>query len=248
MVDFFIIDKKENVMKKQRIYAIGDIHGQYQMLKELINNVKIDFNNSIVIFLGDYIDRGPQSFEVVEYLSKLFLKHPKNIILLKGNHEDLFLKSEKHSLWIYNGGTSTIKSYKKHNYNLPIEMPSTHSKFFKNLKLYYETENFIFVHAGVKNFNQQLNKESPDDLLWIRDEFIYNHTIHFTNKKIIFGHTPIQSVQPLIFDNKIGIDTGAGFGLKLTCLDLTDPNDLIFWNVEGENYKNYKKEYEKNEK
>ncbi len=94
-------------------------------------------------------------------------------------------------------------------------IPAQHLEFFDNLRLYYETEDYIFVHGGLKA-NIALDEQDERDMLWIRDEFIY--TDFDFGKRVIFGHTPFR--EPLILDNKIGIDTGAVYGNKLTCVEL----------------------------
>jgi len=158
----------------EKIYAIGDIHGRFDKLCTLMDKIDIDYENDILIFLGDYIDRGPQSFEVVEYLIDL-KKHQPKTIFLKGNHEEMFEKyvsGEDRMTYLFNGGQQTLDSYmsRPRKPDDPL-IPPDHLEFFNSLRLYHETENYIFVHAGLKK-KVALDKQKPEDLLWIRKKFI----------------------------------------------------------------------------
>ena len=203
-----------------KIFAIGDIHGCYNKLQELMDKIPVDFKHDRLIFLGDYIDRGPDSFKVVEFLINLKKKY-LNTVFLKGNHEEmleLYLKGIEMMTFVGNGGRHTLESYSRHfKGNANDLIPQSHLDFFQSLLLFYETENYIFVHAGLKK-GVPLEKQKPDDLLWIRKSFI--RTKYNFKKRVIFGHTYFQ--EPLIQPNKIGIDTGAVYGNKLTCIELPD--------------------------
>ncbi len=211
-----------------KIFAIGDIHGHYEKLTELFNFAKIDYKSDFIIFLGDYIDRGPDSYRVVDFLSRISLTN-NNIICLKGNHEDLMegaLNGNPNAayVWIMNGGDTTMNSYETAGFNIAKNnIPPEHLSFYKNLKMYYETDEYIFVHAGIWDGGESckpppLDKQSARHLIWIRDEFIKSECNW--GKKVIFGHTPTKDSKPLILDNKIGIDTGAAYGGRLTCIEL----------------------------
>ena len=210
----------------ERIYAVGDIHGCYDKLLVLMGKLDIDFESDTLVFLGDYIDRGPQSFEVVAYLCDLKQRHA-NTIFLKGNHEEMlekYLSGEDRITYLVNGGQQTLESYM----NRPRPegepaIPSTHLEFFKSLRIYYETQNYIFVHAGLKN-KVPLEKQKTEDLLWIRRRFIESKYDY--GKMVVFGHTPLH--EPLLLPNKIGIDTGAVYGNRLTCVRLPE---LVFYTV-----------------
>ncbi|MCD6130112.1 MAG: metallophosphoesterase [Deltaproteobacteria bacterium] len=202
-----------------RIFVIGDIHGCYERLKTLLEKLHIK-NNDMLIFLGDYIDRGTDSKKVVEEV--INLKSQYHIITLLGNHEkmllDILQKSLPIEMWLFNGGETTLLSYGIKKYNISSDLfPPEHIEFFKSLLPYYEMDNYIFVHAGLKP-NIPLEKQSIDDLVWIRDEFIYSDCDF--GKVVVFGHTPLA--EPLFLKNKIGIDTGAVYGEKLTCLVLPE--------------------------
>ena len=210
----------------ERIYAVGDIHGCYDKLLVLMEKMDIDFESDTLVFLGDYIDRGPQSFEVVAYLADLKQRYA-NTIFLKGNHEEMlekYLSGEDRITYLVNGGQQTLESYM----NRPRPegeqvIPRTHLEFFKSLRIYYETQNYIFVHAGLKN-KVPLEKQKTEDLLWIRRRFIESK--YDFGKMVVFGHTPLH--EPLLLPNKIGIDTGAVYGNRLTCVRLPE---LVFYTV-----------------
>jgi serine/threonine protein phosphatase 1 len=210
----------------ERIYAVGDIHGCYDKLLALMEKMDIDFESDALVFLGDYIDRGPQSFEVVAYLADLNQRYA-NTIFLKGNHEQMlekYLSGEDRITYLVNGGQQTLESYM----NRPRPegepaIPSTHLEFFKSLQIYHETQKYIFVHAGLKN-KVPLEKQKTEDLLWIRRRFIESKYDY--GKMVVFGHTPLH--EPLLLPNKIGIDTGAVYGNRLTCVRLPE---LVFYTV-----------------
>jgi serine/threonine protein phosphatase 1 len=210
--------KKINPMGK--IFAIGDIHGSIDRLQDLMQKIPIDFANDTLLFIGDYIDRGPGSVEVVEYLMDLKKRVPE-IILLKGNHEDMlekYLDGTDRFTYLLNGGQSTLDSYlSKTHRSDSFPIPAEHIDFFKSLRLYYETEAYIFVHAGLRP-KIPLASQKSEDLLWIRDKFIYSK--YNFGKPVVFGHTPLE--KPLVEPNKIGIDTGAVYGNALTCVQLPD--------------------------
>jgi len=209
-----------------KIFAIGDIHGSIDRLQDLIQKIPIDFATDTLVFIGDYIDRGPGSVEVVEYLLDLKKRVP-GIILLKGNHEDMlekYLDGTDRFTYLLNGGQNTLDSYLNiadQSGSFPI--PKDHIDFFKSLRLYYETEAYIFVHAGLRP-KVALASQDTEDLLWIRDKFIYSK--YNFGKTVVFGHTPLE--KPLVEPNKIGIDTGAVYGNALTCVQLPD---IIFFSV-----------------
>ena len=201
-----------------RIFAVGDIHGCLDKLLSLMEIIDIDFEKDTLAFIGDYIDRGPNSKDVVDYLIDLGRREP-GVIFLKGNHElmlENYLSGTDKFTFLFNGGQATLDSYLKGGYGAEDNpIPATHLDFFDNLRLYYETDKYIFVHAGLKE-NISLEEQDEWDMLWIREDFIYSD-FDF-GKRVIFGHTPFR--EPLILDNKIGIDTGAVYGNKLTCVEL----------------------------
>ena len=204
-----------------KIFAIGDIHGCLGKLTQLIQNINADPQNDTIVFIGDYIDRGSTGREVVDYVIRLKAEY-KNVICLLGNHEYMFLRyldGLDEELYLSNGGKATLFAYAISLLDTPQErrdkVPPQHLEFFKSLLPFYETQNYLFVHAGLKP-GLILSRQTTHDFLWVRHEFV--DTDYDFGKMIVFGHTPLS--HPLIMPNKIGIDTGAVFGGKLTCVEL----------------------------
>jgi len=211
---------------KSRIFAIGDIHGCLDHLDRLLETIPFDAETDRLVFVGDYIDRGPEPFGTIQRVLEIKRAHPKTVCLM-GNHERMFLDflsgKDTHS-FLYNGGKSTLESYSKNSGSSKARsdvLPSEHKAFYDRLSLYFETEHYIFVHAGLRP-GIPLAQQDEQDLIWIRGEF-YDSGFDF-GKTVIFGHTPFQ--KPLIQKNCIGIDTGAVYGNVLTCLALPD---MIFY-------------------
>ena len=210
------------------LYAIGDLHGSLESLERLMDRITPDLQRDRLVFVGDYIDRGPQSRGVVDYLVRLKnLAPPGRIICLKGNHEAMlldFLEGREANLFLFNGGLATLEDYWDDDWmdRDSLALPPDHAQFYQDLQLSYETPDYIFVHAGLKP-GLPLSEQVEDDLLWIRGEFITS-TEDF-GRRIIFGHTPFKA--PLLMPNKIGIDTGAVYGNFLTCVKLPE-EEFIF--------------------
>jgi serine/threonine protein phosphatase 1 len=206
-----------------KIYAIGDIHGCFAKLQQLIKILAIDQQYDTLVFIGDYIDRGSSVKEVVDYVIGL-KNESKNVVCLRGNHEQMFLRyleGSDEEMYLYNGGTATLSSYGISRSSMPqarkASIPPDHLFFFHSLLPYYETEDYIFVHAGLIP-GLKPGEQNIHDLLWVRQEFIDSD--YDFGKRVIFGHTQFQ--HPLIEPNKIGIDTGAVAGGKLTCVVLPE--------------------------
>lgn len=206
-------------------FVIGDIHGCSGELRHLVDGLPLRPGDEIV-FLGDYIDRGPDSSGVVSFLIELknSLKENK-LVFLKGNHEDMLLSyldlSGRHGkMFLLNGGRATVQSYGVIADNpspdqLQAAMPPAHLAFYQALENYYLTGSYLCVHAGIHP-DKSLREQSDEDLLWIRDLFLRNsHTLPYT---ILFGHTPQTSVLYHL-PYKIGLDTGLVYGNMLTCLE-----------------------------
>jgi serine/threonine protein phosphatase 1 len=201
-----------------KIFAIGDIHGCLDKLKTLLGMIQVNWDKDLMVFLGDYVDRGPDSRGVIELLIDLRKKHTERLICLKGNHEWMFtqfLKGEDHDLFLLNGGRKTLESYMVKESG--IEIPRSHRDFLDHLDLYYETDDYIFVHAGLRPYIS-ISEQNPEDLIWIRSHFLGSS--YDWGKRVIFGHTPFSV--PFIEANKVGIDTGVVYGGRLTCLVLPD--------------------------
>jgi serine/threonine protein phosphatase 1 len=201
----------------KNIFAIGDIHGCLDKLLEIMSLIDADLDRDAFVFMGDYIDRGPNSFEVIEYLIDL-KKRCRDVVFLKGNHEDMlekYLSGPDKYTYLANGGWDTLNSYMAQSLSDEPSIPVKHLRFFESLDLFYETDGYIFVHAGLRE-HIALGMQTPDDLLWIRNEFILSD--YDFGKQVVFGHTPF--LEPLVRPNKIGIDTGAVYGNALTCVKL----------------------------
>lgn len=204
----------------KRIFAIGDIHGCSEKLLSLLARIDIRWSQDTLVFLGDYIDRGSRSFEVLEVLTDLKKIYPETIFL-KGNHEAMFLDflSGADTLtFIYNGGQQTIDSYYKHSHDKErLEIPKEHLDFLNSLVLCHQTEDYIFVHAGLRP-GIPVEEQVAEDVMWIREPFISSRNDF--GKPVVFGHTPFP--EPFVAPDKIGIDTGAVYGNRLTCVRLPD--------------------------
>lgn len=210
-----------------RVFVIGDQHGcleEAQRLLEYLENVEGLKDEDLVIFLGDYIDRGPDTKGVVELMLDFKTRFPKTRFL-KGNHEDMMLDflgfgGTLGQAFLYNGGIETIQSYGMSVFSSPSEMvealPAHHFRFFSELESIIQVDDFICVHAGL-NPLRGLSSQNDSDVFWIRDEFL--SSVHNFKKTVIFGHTPHQEVFAHL-PYKIGIDTGLVFGNKLTCIEL----------------------------
>ena len=206
-------------------YIIGDIHGHFGRLVNLFDKLAgLVARGDTIVFLGDYIDRGPRSFEVIDFLVHLSRSATFDTVFLKGNHEDMFEQylrgGDEAGAFVYNGGDATIRSYHAHGGGM--DLPKHHRDFFAGLRLYYEGDDFIAVHAGLNPKIRSLDAQSEHDLLWIREKF-FNADRRW-EKTVIFGHTPVtylRSEGPVYFDderNIIGIDSGVIFGKPLACL------------------------------
>ena len=207
-------------------FVIGDIHGNYLKLVEILKKTNPKLHEDKIIFLGDYIDRGGDSYKVIQLLKGLQEKYGKDhVILLRGNHEQMAIENINNKyVGSSNGYDATVKDF-IHN----GEQIENYLEFFKSLPLYHEDEHFIYVHAGIKP-GISIQNQKEFDLLWIREDFFRSSTIF--NKPIIFGHTPtcniINSWDPFIRKDRIGIDTGLIFGGYLTAVEITNGNTIAF--------------------
>ncbi|MGY4156323.1 serine/threonine protein phosphatase 1 [Bradyrhizobium sp. USDA 4461] len=199
-----------------KTYAIGDVHGCADQLRELVRLIEEDAGagRSKLVFLGDYIDRGPDSRGVVEFLMDLQRWSPDEIICLRGNHEDLLLAAlegeDAELVWRQNGADSTLKSYRAMS---PNELPTGHIDWIRSLPLSHDDGQRYFAHAGVHPA-RPLDQQRPRDLLWIREPFLSSDTDY--GRLVVHGHTPISSGSPELRCNRLNIDTGAVYGRALT--------------------------------
>jgi serine/threonine protein phosphatase 1 len=229
-----------------RYIAIGDLHGHFAELQSLywslINDHDVNPATDTFVFLGDYVDGGPDTRKVVSWLMAMQRRYP-HWVLLRGNHEDMLLRAiRRHDdpsafgTWYYQGGRATHYSYL-----VPSDLatsagsfmvaapqrviPREHLHWLAGLPFYHETEDFIFVHAGLRPpLPPAANSET--DLLWIRDEFI--RSPYDWGERVIYGHT--ASTEPVVQRNKVGIDTMFFDEGKLTAviLDSERPEDATF--------------------
>jgi serine/threonine protein phosphatase 1 len=228
-----------NSPKEEKSYfAFGDIHGSALELRALLSKLPLKEGDEL-IFLGDYIDRGEHSKQVIDIIIDLKNKYPHcKIVTLKGNHEKMFLDFLKDSTtaeaqsFIFNGGGATLASYSqgpesksKSESESESEyiLPKSHIQFLNSLQLYYETEKYFFVHAGLPDMSiKDLSHLDPSELenhiLWIRDDFFESK--FDWGKTIVHGHTTVQDIE--ISRNRINIDTGCAYGGKLSVLQLPE--------------------------
>ena len=206
-----------------KIFAIGDIHGCLAKLQTLIKKIDADPQNDKLVFIGDYIDRGDYSKEVVDYVIRLKSRY-KQVVCLLGNHEQMFLRYLEgidESMYLINGGRTTLHSYGIARSDGPerrrAKIPLEHLRFFESLLPYHEDGKYLFIHAGLRP-GVSLSHQTINDFVWIRREFIDSREDF--GKTVVFGHTPGE--YPLIMFNKIGIDTGAVYGGQLTCVELPE--------------------------
>lgn len=211
-----------------RTIVIGDVHGNYKKLRELLNGLRSEniYNPSEdkMIFLGDYIDRGENPRITIETIRNLQMENP-NVIALKGNHEDMAVKymenlnTENSSPWPFNGYENTLYSYESHEDQLLNDL-----LWMENLPLYHEDDNYIYVHGGI-NKKLPMEYQKPFDILWSREEFYYDTTPY--GKIVIFGHTPVEFLgnhdnTPVFLNGNIAIDTGCFYTGVLTALIIED--------------------------
>lgn len=220
------------------VYAIGDIHGCYDLLKALLAKIAADCGprakgrRPILVFLGDYVDRGPQSAQVVEALIWLKRRPDLDVRLLKGNHEQAMLDfieaPERAAGWLQFGGRETLQSYGvlppqgdpvamvQARDELMAAMPAAHLRLLERLELMLGIGDYAFVHAGVRP-GVSLADQEENDLLWIRQAFL--EAPGPFEKIIVHGHTWLdERVQR--HDHRIGVDTGAYATGVLTALRL----------------------------
>jgi len=196
-----------------RWLAIGDIHGCLTQLTELMERVRPSSADRIV-FLGDYVDRGPASAGVIDYLVGFAAAFPETVFL-RGNHEQMFidyLDGLDPTIFLINGGQQTLDSYRDCRM-WPV--PSAHRRFLDSLRYYFESEQHIFVHAGLRP-GIPLAEQKDFDMLWIRHEFLESD--FDWGKPVVYGHTPLK--EPLLGERRIGVDTGCVYGRRLTCCDV----------------------------
>ncbi len=205
---------KGNNQHTPMLYAIGDVHGHCDLLLDLIDKIHVwhkanaQARPAHLITLGDYVDRGPKSRQVIEYLMEGVPGFEKRIHL-KGNHEANMIDAirgesrDEWARWEYDGGLTTLESYDYFDGGI---IPAIHVDWLERLPLYYVHGAFCFVHAGILP-GRPLEEQRELDLLWIREQFLSSRRDH--GHRVIHGHTITSRPEPEVKKNRIGIDTGA---------------------------------------
>ena len=222
------------------LYAFGDIHGELEKLDELLDRTPLQPEDRLV-FLGDYIDRGPDSPGVIDRL--ISLSQDFECVFLLGNHESMFLDFLGWTddayfggdAFLLNGGDRTLAGYGYFDREEPsrdgFRLPKTHEDFLLGLRLSHVEGDYLFVHAGISQVHLRsgdlpyaLRKSRPEDILWNRTSGELPHDLGIT---MVYGHTPNEDFgvrwnSPF----SIGVDTGAVYGGPLTAIRL--PDESIF--------------------
>lgn len=219
--------------------AIGDLHGMFDEFIALLNACeKYAYERKMtykLVFLGDYIDRGPGSAQIVQHLINLDKDHPDRCHFGRGNHEQMLMDTwsggyEDLGFFIRNGGDTTLYSY---NVESTRDIPFSHKSFYRNTKMFYEDKFRYFTHAGVNPY-KPLDEQTDEHRLWIREPFL-EYRGQFP-KLIVHGHTPRNyDTQKYALTNRLNMDFGCVFGGKLVAAvfnnEDVDPQDFIA--VEG---------------
>lgn len=230
------ISKQPAVQPGERIYAVGDVHGRYDLWKKLLRSIDEHQERlprakaSYVVVLGDIVDRGPESGKVVGHLSSL-QDRGSNVVTLLGNHEDMMLRALRREpglmrAWLRIGGAATLRSY-----GIDVDaispddpslvdqarkaIPESHIRWLSTLPLSIRSGDYFFCHAGIRP-GVALKRQSRSDLLWIRDEFLQDESEH--GVVVVHGHSVSADAETR--SNRIGIDTGAYRTGVLTALYL----------------------------
>lgn len=230
----------------RRVYAVGDIHGHHDLLEALLREIARDVASEpppaqpLLIFLGDYVDRGPGSRQAVETILALRREPAFEVRTLKGNHEEALLRFLDEpgfgSTWAEHGGNATLASYGVQPPATRTDpeawavaraafseaLPAAHRKFYDELDLMIEVGDYAFVHAGVRP-GVPLAQQAERDLLWIRGEFLQASGPF--GKVIVHGHTPME--EPQMTPHRLGLDTGAYATGVLTAARLDDGGQKI---------------------
>ncbi len=230
-----------------RIYAIGDVHGRLDLLRAMHDRIAGDLDRHRpadwrIIHLGDYTDRGPDSKGVLDFLIAA-RGRDERVISLAGNHDlgllEFLAKPDAHGLFANNGGQQTARSYGVElDFSMPSAMaagaaalrsavPATHIEFIRSLPRSIAFGDFFFCHAGIRP-GVALDRQSPEDLIWIRQEFLGHPSLH--EKIVVHGHTPFH--EPEVMSNRINVDTGA-FRLGILSAVIIDGEEKTLMDVRG---------------
>jgi serine/threonine protein phosphatase 1 len=203
-------------------YAVGDVHGSLDMLEALIEACRQHADGRALqfVFLGDYIDRGPDSAGVVRFMMRLHDELQHRLIALRGNHEAFVLGlldgTVPLGIWLRNGGVETLASYGVREVS---ELPHADLDWIRSLRLSYDDGRRFFVHAGVDP-QKPLDAQEEQDLLWIREPFLSDRRDY--GRLIVHGHTPMETAVPDLRANRLNLDTAAVYGGVLTAAVFDD--------------------------
>jgi serine/threonine protein phosphatase 1 len=224
----------------QRVYAIGDVHGCIDRLAALHEQIAEDLadrpvEHTTLVHLGDYVDRGTDSAQVIDWLIAGPPVPADTVVNLMGNHEHMMLSAiagidrDAPAQWLSNGGADSLLSW-----GIPRSVPAAewaaripvqHLLFLRDLVINHRIGPYLFVHAGVMP-GVPLDQQTRQDMMWIREPFLSSRADH--GAVIVHGHTPKR--EPIVMPNRIAIDTGAVLGGALTCLML-EADSLAFFQV-----------------
>jgi len=218
-------------------FAVGDIHGQSNKLRSLLAHCEGYQGNKDArfVFIGDYIDRGPDSKGVIELLMDR-QESRQDAICLRGNHEALLLDLLHGAAALYEfllmGGDATLASYGVRKVE---NIPASHLSWISDLPFHYEDDYRFFVHAGIDP-GKALQDQTEADFLWIREPFLSDNRRH--DRLVVHGHTPQLSFLPDVKLNRINIDTGAAYGGPLTAAVFRDDESypVTFINSDGRQF------------
>ncbi|MGA0598775.1 metallophosphoesterase family protein [Enterovirga sp. CN4-39] len=203
-------------------YAVGDIHGCLDLLRQLLDRIAADAAGRPhrLVFIGDYIDRGEDSAGVIRTLRTLQDERGGDVVCLKGNHEQLYLRSfgrpDVFRTWIQNGGETMLASFGARGLD---DMPPDVTAWIEACPVSFEDERRYFVHAGLRP-GRLLDEQSEYDRLWIRDEFLVGD--HDFGKFVVHGHTPRPDGRPDLRRYRLNLDTAAVYGGLLTAARFGD--------------------------
>lgn len=237
---FFQHWRSSSTVACDRVYAVGDVHGRFDLFRHLLNQLEADaFSQatrpSRIILLGDLIDRGPQSSQMLEFARAMQRQNRGRVVVLCGNHEDMLLASadgnaDAQRLWLANGGDATLQSYgldlsafvrlspEERGWALRDAVGLETLRWLRALPSAYRLGDYFFCHAGVRP-GIALDEQRRQDLLWIRQEFL--HSPDFHGAIIVHGHSERHEVE--VRPNRINVDTSAYRSGELTAVGLQGP-------------------------
>jgi serine/threonine protein phosphatase 1 len=216
-------------------FAIGDIHGCFDKLQSLLAACEGIGAGQRARFLlvGDYVDRGADSEQVLDFLIRRQVVEGDRFVCLRGNHEQMLIRAAARSrsdrelmTWWGNGGEQTLASY---GVDDPSDLPPEHLDWMRSLPLQARDPHRLFVHAGIRP-GVALTSQSAEDLLWIREPFLSSEEDH--GVLVVHGHTPTRSRKPDLRPNRLNIDTGACFGGPLTAAAFSDSEGAPLFFIE----------------